>query len=66
MKWLIFSSMTRVLPRRYKQTRSQEFWRGSLTGSFGGNALEDVVHERVQDSHGLVRDTSVWVNLLKD
>ena len=35
-------------------------------GGLGGNALEDVIHERVHDGHGLRRDTSVWVDLLQD
>ena len=34
-------------------------------GSFGGNALEDVVNERVHDAHGFAGDTSVRVNLLQ-
>ena len=34
-------------------------------GSFGGDALEDVVDERVHDSHGFAGDTSVRVNLLQ-
>ena len=34
-------------------------------GSFGGDALEDVVHERVHDAHGFAGDTSVRVNLLQ-
>lgn len=35
-------------------------------GGLGGDALEDVVDERVQDGHGAVGDTSVWVDLLED
>lgn len=35
-------------------------------GSLSGNALEDVVDERVQDGHGTVGDTSVGVDLLED
>ena len=35
------------------------------TGSLGGDALEDVIHERVHDRHSLAGDTSVWVHLLK-
>ena len=34
-------------------------------GSFGGDALEDVVDERVHDAHGFAGDTSVWMNLLQ-
>ena len=34
-------------------------------GSFGGDALEDVVDERVHDAHGFAGDTSVRVNLLQ-
>ena len=34
-------------------------------GSFGGDALEDVVEKRVHDAHGFAGDTSVRVNLLQ-
>ena len=34
-------------------------------GSFGGDALKDVVDERVHDAHGFAGDTSVRVNLLQ-
>ena len=34
-------------------------------GSFGGDALEDVVDEGVHDAHGFAGDTSVRVNLLQ-
>ncbi|CAH3182156.1 unnamed protein product, partial [Porites lobata] len=34
-------------------------------GSFGGDALEDVVDKRVHDAHGFAGDTSVRVNLLQ-
>ena len=34
-------------------------------GSFGGDALENVVDERVHDAHGFAGDTSVRVNLLQ-
>ena len=37
---------------------------GKLRG-LRGNALENVLHERVQNSHGLVRDTRVRVHLLE-
>lgn len=37
---------------------------GELRG-LRGNTLKDVLHERVQNSHGLVRNTSVWVDLLE-
>ena len=36
------------------------------TGSLGGDALEDVVHEGVHDGHGLGADASVGVDLLQD
>ena len=39
---------------------------GSELGGLGGDALEDVVDERVQDGHGAVGDTSVGVDLLED
>ena len=35
------------------------------SGSIGGDALKDVVHERVHDAHGFAGDTSVRVNLLQ-
>ena len=34
-------------------------------GGFGGDALENVVDERVHDAHGFAGDTSVRVNLLQ-
>ncbi len=34
-------------------------------GGLGGDALEDVVHERVHDGHGLGGDTGVGVHLLQ-
>ena len=34
-------------------------------GGFGGDSLEDVVHERVHDEHALGRDAGVWVHLLQ-
>lgn len=36
---------------------------GGELGRFTGDTFEDVVHERVHDRHGLVGDTSVWMNL---
>ena len=33
--------------------------------SFGGNSLEDVVHEAVHDGHGLAADTGVGVHLFQ-
>ena len=33
-------------------------------GRLGGNPLEDVVHERVHDAHGLAGDARVRVDLL--
>ena len=37
----------------------------SQTAGLGGDALEDVVHERVHDGHSLGGDTSVRVHLLQ-
>jgi hypothetical protein len=37
-----------------------------LTGSLSGDAFEDIVDERVEDGHSLVRDTSIRVDLLED
>ena len=34
-------------------------------GGFGGDALEDVIHEGVHDGHGLGGDTGVGVHLLQ-
>lgn len=39
---------------------------GSELAGLCSNALEDVVHEGVQDRHGTVGDTSVGVDLLED
>lgn len=38
----------------------------SQLACLGGDTLEDVVDERVQDRHGTVGDTSVGVDLLED
>ena len=35
-------------------------------GSLRGDALEDVIHERVHDAHGLAGDAGVGVDLLED
>ena len=37
----------------------------SKAGSFGSDALEDVVNKRIHDAHGFAGDTSVRVNLLQ-
>ena len=37
----------------------------SQAAGLSGDALKDVVDERVQDNHGLLGDTSVWVHLLQ-
>jgi len=37
----------------------------SKAGSFNGNPLENVVHERIHDAHRLAGDASVRVNLLQ-
>ena len=37
----------------------------SQTAGFGGDALEDVVHEGVHDGHGLAGDAGVGVHLLQ-
>ena len=39
---------------------------GRRTRSLGSDALENVVHEGVEDGHSLVRDTRVRVDLLED
>ena len=36
----------------------------SQAGRLGGDALKDVVHERVHDAHGLAGDASVGMDLL--
>ena len=38
----------------------------SQTAGLSGDSLEDVVHERVHDGHGLGGDTGVGVHLLED
>ena len=38
----------------------------SELGSLGSDTLKDVGNERVEDGHGLVRDTGVGVDLLED
>ena len=38
----------------------------SKTGSFGSNALEDVIDKRVHDAHGLGGYTGVGVDLFQD
>ena len=38
----------------------------SETGRLGGDALEDVVDERIHDAHCLARDTGVRVHLLEN
>lgn len=38
----------------------------SKLGGLGGDALEDVVDERVEDAHGAVGDTGVGVHLLEN
>ena len=35
-------------------------------GGLGGDAFEDIVDKRVENGHGLVRDTRIGVDLLKD
>jgi len=35
-------------------------------GGFKGNSLEDIIDERVHDSHGSLADTGVVVDLLED
>ena len=35
------------------------------TGGLSGDTLEDIIDERVKDGHGLVRDTSIRVDLLQ-
>ena len=37
----------------------------SQLASLGSDALEEIVHKRVHDGHGLGRDTSVRVHLLQ-
>ena len=38
----------------------------SQSGGLAGDALENAIHERVHDGHGLGADTSVGVHLLED
>jgi len=46
-------------------TRSTKIDRRMRTGSFSGDTLEDVVDERIQDSHSLIGDTGIRVYLLE-
>ena len=39
---------------------------GGKLSSFGGNALKDVIDERVHDGHALLGDTSIRVDLLQN
>lgn len=39
---------------------------GSQLGGLSGDTLENVVHEGVEDGHGAVGDTGIWVDLLED
>ena len=39
---------------------------GSKLGGLGGDALEDVVNEGVEDAHGAVGDSGVGVDLLEN
>ena len=46
--------------------RNGRFFRiGRELGSLGGNTLENVVDKRVEDGHGLVRDTRIGMDLLE-
>ena len=38
----------------------------SETAGLGGDALKDIVNEGIHDSHGLIGDTSVGVDLLEN
>ena len=38
----------------------------SQTGSFSGDAFENIVDERVHDTHGLGGDTGIGVDLFQD
>jgi len=49
------------LSRRYGRLLAV---RGQL-GGLSGDTLEDIIDERVKDGHGLVRDTSIRVDLLQ-
>ena len=48
------------------QCPKAEHWGGRRTGGFGSNTFENIIDERVQDRHSLVRDTSIGVDLLED
>jgi hypothetical protein len=62
-RWSTSSSKTRALRWMVRLGRVVQVKK--LTGSLLGDALKDVVHKRVKDSHRLVGDTSVRVNLLE-
>ena len=55
------------MPRRLSATNRRDQRAASINTSVAlTNALEDVVHERVEDEHRLVRDSRVGVDLLED
>ena len=55
------------MPRRLSETIRRDQRAASIKNSVAlTNALEDVVHERVEDEHRLVRDSRVGVDLLED
>ena len=45
---------------------SRLFRIGRELGGLGSDTFEDIVDKRVEDGHGLVRDTRIRVDLLKD
>ena len=63
-RWLISWSKLPVLKKSLEKTKLKKVT--ELTGSLSGDALENIVDERVEDGHCLVRDTGIGVNLLKD
>jgi len=61
---LTFWSKPPVLEKLLEKARARKIAR--LTGSLSGNAFENIVDERVEDGHRLVRDTGIRVNLLEN
>jgi hypothetical protein len=61
-----FSNKMQVLHRERKLVSNEGERSSGLTRSLSGNTLEDIVDERVENSHCFVRDTSIRMDLLKD
>ena len=61
ISWSKLPALMKLLERKTKLKKVTE-----LTGSLSGNTLENIVDEGVEDSHCLVQDTGIRVDLLRD